>query len=134
MRQQDDGWGRARPERARAPPSATLGVASLRNPWEFLCSLALRELKEERAFRDDLLTWLDAGCHFVLITDARAERDAPTLERAIRRGNIDERQILLVAENGGRGDEKTRVLVIGVDADVDEHVFAQHVVHVRNED
>src|SRR5689334_21850252 len=106
-RRRDDEWDRARPSRARAPPCVMSDDVRSRSPEVARYSLALRELKEERAFGHDLLSRLEAIRHLVLVTDARPEGDAAAIERAVRRGDMDEGKVLLVAQHRRRRYEET---------------------------
>src|SRR5689334_1381433 len=79
-RRRDDEWDRARPSRARAPPCVRRDDVCFRSPGEARYSLALRELKEERAFGYHFLSRLEARRDLVLVTDARPKGDAPAIE------------------------------------------------------
>src|SRR4029079_14570108 len=90
------------------PPRCSSGA--IRCPHVPVVSLALRELKEERSLRDDLIARLETGRHLVVVANARAEVDASTRERSAGRGDEHEWQVLIIAHDRRSGNQQPAML------------------------
>src|SRR5690349_4679706 len=78
-------------------------------------SLALRELKEERSLRDDLVAGIESRRDFVVVADARAQIDPAPRKRSAWHGDEDERQVLVVAHDRRRRNQEPAMLLLRFD-------------------
>ena len=77
-------------------------------------SLALHELKEEPAAGDNPVAALYPACYVVILAVAVTERNAPAGETAVRKRDVDERKILIVAEDRRNRNEEAGADVSGL--------------------
>src|SRR6185437_6657332 len=75
----------------------------------------------------------EAARHLVLVTDPRAEVDAPARERVVGRSDEHERQILVVAHHRRHRDEHAAMLLARLDLYAHEHVATQYLIVVWHE-
>src|SRR5580693_9107516 len=90
-------------------------------------SLILHELNEDGAINDNLVASFEAVGNIVLVSVAITQSHVLPRKAAVGLDDIDERQILIVAQDGRNGSQQARALLAGLNAHADVHLFLQKV-------
>src|SRR5689334_10874879 len=97
-------------------------------------SLALHELEEERAVRDNPIAAHEAARDILILAIAIAERDVAPGEAPIRKRDIDERQILIVPKHRRHRHQQPGADPTGFDRDVDIHLLLEKTADIWGND
>src|ERR1700733_7286983 len=113
--------------RPRCDSSSTAFAARVR-PGPKTRSLTLHELQENAPVNHDFVPGVETRGDLVMLAGSIAYGHVLAREAAVCLSQINKRQVLVVTQDCGDGDQQSRALLAGLNKDAHIHLFLQEAV------